>query len=152
RDRANRQVSRIGRWVLSLSASTVIVTSPGKRAKRRMERNSHVHRTGTSRYDIRARLHKELCNATGVLVPLMCWRCEHADAKLRCGLRRMIDALRGLLKILLVRLVDVAEGLRVAIDQREPRALNLDHDAMPASEGVEDVWHRPIDGCGFARS
>lgn len=35
--------------------------------------------------------------------------------------------------------VDVAEGLRVAIDKREPRALHLDHQAVAGAHGVEDV-------------
>src|SRR6185312_4443753 len=55
-----------------------------------------------------------------------------------CDLRRVlvvaVDAVRLLLEGRFVRRVNVAEGLRVAIDQREPRALHLDHDPVAGAE------------------
>src|SRR5260221_11952613 len=51
-------------------------------------------------------------------------------------LRRSIHALRRLPEILRFGVIDIAERLRIAIHQREPRALHVHHDPMPASEGV----------------
>src|SRR4030095_10200959 len=42
------------------------------------------------------------------------------------------------------------ELLRVPIGQREPRALNLNHDAMALSEGMRDVRHLERDPIGHA--
>jgi len=39
---------------------------------------------------------------------------------------------------------NVGEGLWIAIREREPRALHLDHDAMAAAECVEEVGHREV--------
>jgi hypothetical protein len=50
--------------------------------------------------------------------------------------------LRRRLEILRVRGWDVHEGLRISIHEREPTALDLDHDAVPATKDVVDVGHR----------
>src|ERR1044072_2727133 len=45
--------------------------------------------------------------------------------------------LRGRFKVTLFREEDVGdEGLRISIDYRKPRALNLNHDAVATLEGV----------------
>src|ERR1700679_132580 len=50
---------------------------------------------------------------------------------------RAVDALSGGAKISLCRLVDVGHiGLWIAVDQREPAALHLNHDPMTRLEGV----------------
>ena len=46
---------------------------------------------------------------------------------------------------------DIYERLRVAIHQREPGALDLHHDTVPAPECVEYVGHGEPDRGGFAR-
>ena len=45
--------------------------------------------------------------------------------------------------------VDLHELLRIAIGQREPRALDLQHDAMSRAEGVRDIGHVEGDAVGL---
>src|SRR2546423_141696 len=65
------------------------------------------------------------------------WQHQHCYSGRRIA--RAIHALGRFAKIFFLRRGDVHEGLRVAIDQREPRALHLHHHAMTAPEGVKDV-------------
>src|SRR5689334_3293787 len=61
------------------------------------------------------------------------------DGNLYVGgrLRRAVDTLRCRLEVAVLRLEDVGhERLRVAIDEREPAALHLDGDAVPAPEAI----------------
>src|SRR5262245_16479538 len=58
---------------------------------------------------------------------------------------RTIDALRGLLKVFRFRLGNVNELLRVAVNQGEPRTLNLNHHAVSAPECVIDIRHLETD-------
>ncbi len=44
---------------------------------------------------------------------------------------------------------DVDEGLRVAVDQRKPRALDLDHQPVAAAKGVGDIRHFKGNGVGL---
>ena len=57
----------------------------------------------------------------------------------------MKDLLGRLLEILRLRIRDVRKRLRVAIRQREPGALHLHHDPMPAPEGMQQIGHLEID-------
>src|SRR5437667_7222535 len=93
---------------------------------------------------------KCLCSeSTSLLTSL--GRRQDFHTNLRTCLRRAIDPLGCLPKIFLARLVNVAKLLRVAVHEREPRALHLHHDAMPASEGVIRVRQNPFDFRHFAR-
>src|SRR5437016_9462150 len=78
-------------------------------------------------------------------------RCQDLHTNLRTGLRRAIDPLRCLLKVFFARLVNVAKFLRIAVHEREPRALHLHHDAMTASEGVIGIRQDPFDLRHFSR-
>jgi hypothetical protein len=51
----------------------------------------------------------------------------------------VVDALGRLLEVFRLRLRNRDEGLRIQVDQREPGALHLHHDAVAAAEGVVDV-------------
>jgi hypothetical protein len=55
-----------------------------------------------------------------------------------------------LLEIRLAGGRDIDEGLGIDIDQREPAALHLDHDAMPFLKGVRDLVHVEGDLCRLA--
>ncbi len=57
------------------------------------------------------------------------------------------DPLRRRLEVLRLRGRDVHEGLWISIHEREPTALDLDHDAVPATKDVVHVGHR--EGHGF---
>ncbi len=52
-----------------------------------------------------------------------------------------MEAVRGFLEIFRLGGGDVHEGLRVAVHEREPGALHVDHHAMAAAEGVADVGY-----------
>ena len=56
-----------------------------------------------------------------------------------------INALRGLLKIFRPRLWNIYKLLRIAINQREPRTLDLNHHPMPAPERVINIGHLEVD-------
>src|SRR5687767_2093574 len=56
-----------------------------------------------------------------------------------------VDAVRLLLEVLLARTVDVAERLRVAVHQREPRRLHLHHQPMARPERVVHIGKRELD-------
>ncbi len=60
-------------------------------------------------------------------------------------IRRTEHSVRRLPKVRLGRVVDVAEGLRVAVDDREPRALDLHHDPVTLAEAVELVAQVELD-------
>ena len=64
---------------------------------------------------------------------------------MRTILPEAVDSLSSFLKISLAGFVDVDKFLRVAIDKREPCALNLNHDAMSFFEGVRNARHRVFD-------
>ena len=48
----------------------------------------------------------------------------------------------GFLKVLVGAGIDVHHFLGIAVNQRKPAALNLDHDAVAFFEGVGNVVHR----------
>jgi hypothetical protein len=55
-------------------------------------------------------------------------------------------ALRRLHEVLFPRLEDIRhEGLRVPVEEREPAALHLHHDPMPALEGVQHILQGKFD-------
>src|SRR5215813_9140251 len=85
------------------------------------------------------------------LVSLSLLRLQHADLQMRGEFRRTIDPLRGPLEVLVLRLIDVHELLRIAINQREPCALDVDHYPMALLECVIDVWHREGNARNFVR-
>src|SRR5271170_7710966 len=64
---------------------------------------------------------------------------------------RVIHALGGFNEIRGLGVGNVDEGLRIAISEWEPRALNLHHDAMATAEGVIDVLEGRFDLFHFAR-
>ena len=57
----------------------------------------------------------------------------------------MVDALGGFLEVGWFRGVDVKELLRVTVDEREPGALDLHHDAVVAPECMVNVGHDIFD-------
>src|SRR5260370_4464374 len=64
-------------------------------------------------------------------------RAHHLQAHVRRILRRAMDALLGGLEVRLLRLEDVGYVLlRIAVDQRKPRALHLDHDSVALTKAV----------------
>src|SRR5262245_52953070 len=84
-------------------------------------------------------------NERGVIVPgslraSLLLRCQDSDLD-RCGLLGSApDSLRRLGEVLFLRPVDVGhELLRIAIDQREPGRLNLDHHPMALPKRVHHV-------------
>src|SRR5262245_26061775 len=58
---------------------------------------------------------------------------------------RTQNALRGLLKVFRLRLRNINELLRIAINKWEPRTLDLNHHAMSAPERVINIGHLKID-------
>ncbi len=87
-------------------------------------------------------------------------RCDLQHLEMRRHLAGVVDALGRFLEIRLLGAVDVDKCLGVAVDQREPGALDLDHDLVTGAEGVGDVLQREIDrrrpgwetnGSGFDR-
>src|SRR6266516_6789336 len=93
---------------------------------------------------------KCLCSeSTSLLTSL--GRRQDLHTNLRTCLRRAIDPLGCLPKIFLARLVNVAKLLRVAVHEREPRALHLHHDAITAPEGVIRIRQDPFDSGHFSR-
>ena len=61
-----------------------------------------------------------------------------------------MKSLGGFLKITFCSLINVGEFLRVAIDQGEPGALDVDHDSMALPEGVVGIRHRVGHFCHFS--
>ena len=57
----------------------------------------------------------------------------------------------GLLKYALITCIDVAEGLRIAVDKREPTGLNLNHQTMTWQEAMSHIWHCIGNACHLAR-
>ena len=62
----------------------------------------------------------------------------------------VMKSLGGFLKITFCSLINVGEFLRVAIDQGEPGALDVDHDSMALPEGVVGVGHCVAHLCYFS--
>src|SRR5437016_5424099 len=60
--------------------------------------------------------------------------------------RRAIDPLRRLLEVFLLGFVNIDKHLRVSIHQWKPRALHLNHDAMPGAEGMAAIVQSELDG------
>lgn len=60
---------------------------------------------------------------------------------------RMIYSLSSLLEIRFFGIVDIDELLRIAIDQRKPAALYLNHEPVPFPERMEYVGHPIFDLC-----
>src|ERR1017187_7648713 len=57
----------------------------------------------------------------------------------------VIHALSSFHKVSGLGVRDIYEGLRIAVGEREPRALDLHHDAVAATERVVDVLHGEVD-------
>src|SRR5687767_11561718 len=69
---------------------------------------------------------------------------QQVDDQSRRVLGGAIDAVFRLLEVRLVRLVDVDELLRIPVDQGEPGALDLHHNAVPLTEGMANVRKLPL--------
>ena len=65
---------------------------------------------------------------------------------------RAIDGVGRYLEIGLLGRIDIDEGLRVAVDDGKPSALNLHHDAVPPFERVVPVAQVELDGGHLARN
>ncbi len=76
-------------------------------------------------------------------LPLHILKHQHFHTAGRIFLAKYL--LGGLLELLRLGIGNVGEGLRIAIGQREPGALDLDHDAMAAAKGVVEIGHGEID-------
>src|ERR1039458_630686 len=72
---------------------------------------------------------------------------NHQARGAACG---SIDPLGRLAKILWLGGRNVHERLWVAVNQREPGTLHLDHHPVPGAEGVKDVGNGKLDGCYLA--
>ena len=57
---------------------------------------------------------------------------------------RTVDSLSRRLEVALVGRVDVDEFLWVAIEQRKPTALNLNHQSVPRPESMADILEREL--------
>src|SRR6202041_3612893 len=78
--------------------------------------------------------------------------CVHRQAHVRRIRWGSIDALSRCVEIALHGLVNIwHEGLRVAVDQREPRALDLNHDSVSRFECMIARPQAEIVRCNFAR-
>src|SRR5579863_6163210 len=64
---------------------------------------------------------------------------HHRDGDAGGQLCRAVDPLGSFLKIRRLCFIDFHEFLRVAVHQGEPRALDLHHNAMAATKGLEDI-------------
>src|SRR5207247_1191445 len=73
------------------------------------------------------------------------WSSFDEQGEARRAVAGAVDPLRGLLEIGGGRARDVDERLRVAVHEGEPRALDVDHDAVPPAEGVAHVGHAESD-------
>src|SRR5579883_2187422 len=66
------------------------------------------------------------------------------------GIRSSIYAFGGWFEILGPRMRDISEGLRIAVYEREPGALDLHHDAVSFTKRVVEIGHFEIDLGHFA--
>ena len=71
------------------------------------------------------------------LLQMRGWQDSHLDGRRQGG--GTINALLSLLEIAFSCLVDIKELLWIEVDDREPAALDLNHDAMPSAKGVKRV-------------
>src|SRR5262249_390962 len=78
--------------------------------------------------------------ASGMIAfPLRPGSRAHQHRQVRRQIRRPVYALRRLVEIGFLGVVDVHERLGIAVHQWEPAALNLHHDAVARAEGVVAV-------------
>src|SRR5262245_6698520 len=62
---------------------------------------------------------------------------DHRDRDVRCLRARAVNAVRGRAEVFGARLENVRdERLGIAVDDREPAALDLDHDPVPLAKRV----------------
>jgi len=73
----------------------------------------------------------------GVFASQILFHNSERDSRRGCGI--VIDPVRLLLEILLICCVDIAKSLRVAVDEREPRRLYLDHQAVTGTNRMQRV-------------
>jgi hypothetical protein len=71
------------------------------------------------------------------LLQMRGWQDSHLDGRRQGG--GTINALLSLLEIAFSCLVDIKELLWIEVDDREPAALDLNHNAMPSAKGVKRV-------------
>ena len=91
---------------------------------------------------------------------IMCFGITHwprpgllEDRKLyrRSMLSRPVDPLRGFLKVLSPRFGNFHELLRIAVHQRKPRTLHMNHNPVSATERMVDIRQLEFDLLHFAR-
>src|SRR5690242_6941645 len=63
-------------------------------------------------------------------------------SKIAIVLSAPVYPLRSFLEVGFTSLIDVHELLRITINQREPRTLNLHHDPVPAAKRVVNIGKR----------
>src|SRR4051794_27017756 len=61
-----------------------------------------------------------------------------------------VDAFGGFDEVRRFGMRDIDKGLRIAVNEREPGTLDLDHDAMALAERVGNVGHLEGDAVGLA--
>ena len=75
-----------------------------------------------------------------------------AILNVRCMLGRMVNSVGGLDEIGLIGIKDVVDKfLGIAVDERKPTALYLDHNAVAVFEGVQHVLQRQFNIGNLAR-
>ena len=77
-----------------------------------------------------------------IFTPIL-WHDQYVHAAGRVFLTE--DLLSSLLEFLRLGVGNICKGLRIAVRQREPRALHLHHNAVSTAEGVKDIGHRKIE-------
>src|SRR5262245_52974644 len=78
------------------------------------------------------------------------WLFHHPHRHPARHLAGPIHTVRRLLEISFLAVVNVAERLRIAVGEREPRTLDLHHYLVPSAEAVADVRHDKLDECRLA--
>src|SRR5215510_5715637 len=82
---------------------------------------------------------------SSILLSLSFFLFQRPDHQMRAHPGRVVDPVSGFLKIGFGGVVDVDEFLRVAVYQREPTALNLNHDLVSRLERVMNIVQGDFD-------
>src|SRR3954454_3540845 len=80
---------------------------------------------------------------------LRLWLRQHQDLDSAGAISTTIEPFGGCLEVLRPGARNVDEGLRVPLNEREQRALHLEHNAMPSAEGVVKIGHVEVQFSNF---